>query len=351
MITEKKLKIKHKLTSNDFPFEKWNPKLKNPLKYFTKERTDAGRLLGGMLIKQSIKGPYFSLSYATIAEMCGSEGGGISVSSVEREMAKYINDGLVARITRPNKRCVFKISNYFNQEWVKRRIRDIFMAAIILPVALLFSMNTKSMLSEYEVRLKEVKKYLFRNNNITYKKAVVVFQKKKNLRSLEESMKIKDDILSEIGKIKRITLTTHGIIELMKYDPRAISAFNSELKAASDNIRNPEKWMFAALNRITKANEWPMNMELYRQATKMSAYDPNEPSLVENSLKTTTTRKGTQTWRTSNFVRPASGTYALFEPPEVTINPQKEKEKFLSGGSKGLSPAGQKFLESCGIKS
>lgn len=302
-------------------FNKLHPLLKKPNKYFNQHLNDSDRLIIGALIKIERKTNYefFLASNIAIAKAAGSNGHqGVGLGSVKRTIDRLVDDGLLIKINRGIKKvCAYRLSNYFKKEWVKRRLVNFFVSVLILPVALLFSVNLKSMQSEYRQEIKEIKKYLFRNNIHHIQKRNAVSKKGIKIGSWCESMEAKDNIFSEIEKIKRIELTKRGIVELTKYDPRAIMYANEQFKHAY-NLKKPFRWFCKICNDVTKANNWPFHFQLYNKLIILSNFSGDEVMYDAVKEKQTAVRKA------------STGIYAPYVHQERDEKPIEEELRIFT---------------------
>jgi len=280
---------------------------------FLNEKTVAYKLVLKVLLRKSFRHSVIVMSQSKIASLAG-----VCKKTVTRIIKELINDGLLAMNYLHRKVCSYMLSNIFQVEAVKRRLRYFFHAVTFLPVLLLFSINLKARLSEYVPPIKEEKKYISRNNKLPLKKVGVGYKKSFNWSRI---MEVKDNVLGEIAKIDRMKLTKRGIVELMKFPASAIAYANTQLGMASNNVRNPFSWFCKIASQFTRDNELQMNLELRQAALRASKFKLEDPMLETNEL--TPLKKTPQKNVNQN------GMYSEYQEEEREEKPLEEEiEKF-----------------------
>jgi len=267
---------------------------------------------------------------------------GISIKSFIEATKILEADGLLAKVYRHRHTCVYRLSDFFKNTSVKEDLVGFFKRSIILPVSLLLSIFPKTCLSEYYRPLEREKKYLLRNNIHYFQKENVDVKKKKRFRTLRESLKMKDEIFNEIAKIRRMKLTRRGIVELTKYDPRAIAHANQQLELCSSNVRNPFLWFCKIANQISAANDWPMGYAIYNRLMKSPEIKKDDKMLITTTLSP---------MHAERKPRPNEGMYAVYKHKERDIDPDDEKQRFIERKTiNKLTPEAEKWLERADIK-
>lgn len=228
------------------------------------------------------------------------EKAGISYTSFFRVINDMISDGILARVKRPYKTTALRLSDYFFKKSVRKKILSVYnkkeitvrkqfishkvSTRVVFYASLTFSFFSNTFPPAIKMLIKE-KNSLFRNNHSLLGKKRSAVKKLFRKKRVCDSMEIKDETLHEIAQIDEIKLTRFGIVELLKFDPRAIAYARRQLPFASEHIRDKFRWFCKICIKVSKENDWPLYEKLYQFAFKAAKFLPGTTKTHEEIPK------------------------------------------------------------------
>jgi hypothetical protein len=206
------------------------------------------------------------ISQGTVAQELG-----ISREYVNRVIGRFEKDGLIARCYRHKETCLYKISQFFLDPWVRKDLVKYFSALVFIPLIFLFPfLEAMSPNSTYEAlfaKITEVKS-LYLNTRYLVKGSVLTLERRREM----------SDRLLLFDQLPKLPLTTHGKIMLSIYPFEVVlQGYHALLK--KNRVTSPFGFMRKYCEDYCSVNAIELDLALKYQLFEQHPEAKKEPHL------------------------------------------------------------------------
>jgi hypothetical protein len=198
---------------------------------------------------------------------------GTSREWVNKSIKKIVSLGLISKHTRPNKSCVYRVSSWLSDYWVRKKLSPIFNAFKWLPLSLLIpalqSANTTLKESSHDVN-----KVLFIKSLTTTNSRILSNYDYKE-RCHNSNLKIKESGMSKLlSRLQEeLKFDEETLAALATYDEKILLAAEKALAKSKKNIVHRGPYFLSICSSLAEQASKPQQSKAFvSQATNPKPY-------------------------------------------------------------------------------